>query len=76
LIVSRAAHREFYQVKYEKMPRLCGACGLVGHTHLECGSGEYEEDMLKAGVMQAISGQVGHGRARGGDATASPMLAA
>jgi hypothetical protein len=47
--VSREAQREFNQLKYEKMPKFCGACGLVGHTHLECGSGEYEEDMLKWG---------------------------
>jgi hypothetical protein len=31
--VSRAGQREFYQVKYEKMPKFCGACGLVGRIH-------------------------------------------
>jgi hypothetical protein len=29
--VSREAQREFYQLKYEKMLKFCGACGLVGH---------------------------------------------
>jgi hypothetical protein len=31
------------QVKYEKMPRFCAHCGLMGHTHLECGMREYTE---------------------------------
>jgi hypothetical protein len=64
--VSRAAQREFYQVKYEKMPRFCGACGLVGHTHLECGSGEYEEDMLKWGDFLKTDWSTWKGRAFGG----------
>jgi hypothetical protein len=38
--ISRAGQREFYQLKYEKMPQFCGACALVGHSHLECGTGE------------------------------------
>jgi hypothetical protein len=35
--------RMFLQVKYEKMPKFCNLCGLMGHTHLECGSGEHDE---------------------------------
>jgi hypothetical protein len=68
--VLRKAQGEFYQLKYEKMPKFCGACGLVGHTHLECGSGEYEEDMLKWGDFlkadwSSWKGQAS-GAARGG----------
>ena len=37
------------QVKYEKMPRFCNHCGLMGHGALECGSGEYTEDELQFG---------------------------
>jgi hypothetical protein len=27
--------REFYPIKFDKMNKLCGACGFVGHIHLE-----------------------------------------
>jgi hypothetical protein len=47
--VSRSGQREFYQVKYEKLPKFCGACGFMGHTHLECGTGEHDVDSLKWG---------------------------
>ncbi|TVU34786.1 hypothetical protein EJB05_16638, partial [Eragrostis curvula] len=39
----------FLQVKYEKMPRHCAHCGLMGHIHLECGAGEYSEEELQYG---------------------------
>jgi hypothetical protein len=45
--VSRDGQREFYQVKYEKLPKFCCACGVIGHTHLECGTGEHKEEKLK-----------------------------
>uniref|UniRef100_K4A053 Uncharacterized protein n=1 Tax=Setaria italica TaxID=4555 RepID=K4A053_SETIT len=32
------------QVKYEKIPRFCSHCGLMGYVHLECGTGEYTEE--------------------------------
>jgi hypothetical protein len=47
--LSRGGQREIFAIKYEKMPRFCSACGLVGHSHLECGAGEYEEANLKWG---------------------------
>jgi hypothetical protein len=31
--MSREGKREIYQIKYEKMPRFCGACGFIGHIH-------------------------------------------
>lgn len=48
---SKAGQREFYGLKYEKFPKFCGACGFLGHTHLECGSGEHDEENLKWGVF-------------------------
>jgi hypothetical protein len=45
----RGGTREIYQIKFEKMPRFCGACGMIGHSHLECGTGEHDETMLKWG---------------------------
>jgi hypothetical protein len=47
--VVRGGQREFFQLKYEKFPRFCGACGFLGHSHLECGSGERDEELLKWG---------------------------
>jgi hypothetical protein len=47
--VVRGGQREFYQIKFEKIPRFCGACGFLGHTHLECGIGEHDESKLKWG---------------------------
>lgn len=37
------------QVKYEKLPRFCAHCGLMGHVHLECGTGEYSDKELQFG---------------------------
>jgi hypothetical protein len=48
--VSREKKREYYQIQYEKIPRFCGACGFLGHSHLECGSGEHDESKLKWGI--------------------------
>jgi hypothetical protein len=47
--VSRGGQKEFYQIKFEKIPKFCGACGLFGHTHMECGTGEHDEETLKWG---------------------------
>ena len=33
-------------VKYEKIACFCAHCGLMGHDHLECGSGEFVEEDL------------------------------
>jgi hypothetical protein len=60
--LSRAGEREIYQIKYEKMPRFCGACGFMGHTHLECGSGEFDEDKLKWGEFLKADWDTWHGR--------------
>jgi hypothetical protein len=65
--VSRAGQREFYQLKYEKMPRFCGACGIVGHSHLECGTGEHEEDKLKWGEFLKADWSTWKGRTPGGN---------
>jgi hypothetical protein len=43
----RDGAREVYPIKVEKMSRFFGACGYVGHTHLECGTGEFDEEKLK-----------------------------
>jgi hypothetical protein len=44
------------QVKYKKMPRYCAHCGLMGHVHLECRSGEFKEDDLQFGDWMLVGG--------------------
>jgi hypothetical protein len=63
--ISRGGQWEFYQIKYEKMPRFCGACGFMGHTHLKCGSGEFDDDSLKWGEFLKAEWETWHGRGRG-----------
>jgi hypothetical protein len=65
--ISREGQRQIYQVQYEKMPKFCGACGLVGHIHLECGTGEYDEDKLKWGDFLKADWSTWHGRNTGGN---------
>jgi hypothetical protein len=45
--VVRGGKREFFHICFEKFPKFCGACGYLGHTHLECGTGEHDESKLK-----------------------------
>jgi hypothetical protein len=49
------------------MPRFCGACGYIGHSHLECGTGEHIEEELKWGEWLKVDWDTWH--ARGGPAT-------
>lgn len=37
-------------IKYEKLPRFCSHCGIMGHTYLECGTGEFKEEELQFGA--------------------------
>jgi hypothetical protein len=67
VIVVRAGQREFYSIKFEKMPKFCGACGFLGHTHLECGSGEHDESKLKWGDWLKADWDTWHGRGLGGN---------
>jgi hypothetical protein len=62
----RGGQREIYQVKFEKMPRFCGTCGLIGHSHLECGPGEHDEEKLKWGNWLKADWETWAGRGPGG----------
>jgi hypothetical protein len=37
------------RVKYEKIPRFCAICGLLGHEQEECGAGEYTPEDARFG---------------------------
>jgi hypothetical protein len=52
--ISRDGQREFYAVKYEKIPKFCGVCGLFGHIHTECGTVEHDESTLKWGISSRL----------------------
>ncbi|TVT97494.1 hypothetical protein EJB05_57259, partial [Eragrostis curvula] len=63
------------QIKYEKLPRFCFHCGLMGHNHLECGTGEYTEDDLQFGgwmVADEETWRRGTPRFRGAPASEGP----
>jgi hypothetical protein len=64
--IIRDGAREVYPLKFEKMPRFCGACGHIGHTHLECGTGEFDEDKLKWGEFLKEDWDSWFGRGFGG----------
>ena len=62
----RGGKREIYHKKYEKIPRFCGACGFLGHSHLECGTGEHDESKLKWGSWLKADWETWKGRNPGG----------
>jgi hypothetical protein len=45
--ICMAGQREFYQIKFKKIPKFCGTHGFIGHSHLECGTGKHIEADLK-----------------------------
>jgi hypothetical protein len=45
----------YLQVKYEKLPRFCGHCGFMGHTLLECGTGEHAREEVQFGDWMVAS---------------------
>jgi hypothetical protein len=64
--VSREGKREFYQIKFEKIPKFSGACGFIGHSHLECGTGEHIEANLKWGDFLKADWETWRGRSAPG----------
>jgi hypothetical protein len=60
--VVRGGKREFYHIMFEKFPKFCGACGYLGHTHLECGTGEHDETKLMWGDWLKADWSTWHGR--------------
>jgi hypothetical protein len=60
--VVRGGKREFFHICFEKIPKFCGACGYLGHTHLECGTGEHDESKLKWGDWLKADWLTWHGR--------------
>jgi hypothetical protein len=60
--ISRGGKREFYKIQFEKFLKLCGACRILGHTHLECGTEEHDETKLKREDFLKADCNTWHGR--------------
>lgn len=45
--IVKGKERQVFLVRYEKLAHFCKKCGIVGHDHKECGTGIYEEKVLK-----------------------------
>ena len=63
--ITRDRKKELYKVKYEKVPFFCSACGLLGHWHEECGTGEHDESKLEWCPVMLADGGRGRGCGRG-----------
>jgi hypothetical protein len=63
--MTRDNKKEYYQVKYEKMPDFCANCGMIGHWYEECGTGEHDPDSFEWGDFILADGGRGRGRGRG-----------
>jgi hypothetical protein len=66
--------RDWYQLKYEKLPVFCGACGLLGHWYQECGTGEHEEGKLEWGDFILADTGRGWSGGRGSSAGRVPPM--
>jgi hypothetical protein len=59
----------FVQVVFEKQPKLCDQCGLMGHVVLECGTGEFLDEQIQYGDWMLAPMETWHPetpRVRGG----------
>jgi hypothetical protein len=59
----------FMQVVFEKLPKFCDHCGLMGHVVLECGTGEFSDEQLQYGDWMLAPMETWHPetpRVRGG----------
>jgi hypothetical protein len=68
--ITKDKKKDWYQLKYEKLPLFCGACGLLGHWYQECGTGEHDVKKLEWGDFMLADG--GRGRGRGWSAGHDP----
>ncbi|KAE8771138.1 hypothetical protein D1007_57022 [Hordeum vulgare] len=48
---TKAGQTDFYEVKFEKLPVFYYKCGLLGHLHEECRTGEHDTDNMECGRL-------------------------
>lgn len=63
--ITKAGETEKYRVKFEKLPTFCYACGIMGHWHEECGTGEYDATKFEWGPF-LLASRSGGGSGRNG----------
>ena len=68
--LSRAGKREIFLVKYERLPKWCAVCGMLGHTYKEHGDGIHPPSALvfknlKATRSMRQPARINRGRGRG-----------
>lgn len=63
--ITKGWEKEWYQVKYKKLPIFCGSCGFMGHWHHECSDGIHDEAKLGSGGFILADGGRGRRRGRG-----------
>lgn len=44
-----AGKREAFRVKYERLPKFCAVCGIMGHSDTECGDGVHDKKTFQYG---------------------------
>jgi hypothetical protein len=62
--ITKKGVKDFYQVKYEKLPIFCFNCGIIGHLYEECGTGEFDVPKLEWGNFILADGGRGRGHGR------------
>lgn len=55
-LTSEGTESILIRIMYEKIARFCLHCGLMGHGHMESGSGEHADDDLQFGAWM-IAGE-------------------
>jgi hypothetical protein len=59
-------NRLAFRVKYEKLPKFCTVCGLIGHVDSECGDGMHDMAAYQYGDwLIAIPERKGGGKGNG-----------
>lgn len=54
VLITKEGKKDWYMVKYEKMPIFCNQCGLLGHWFEQCGTGEHDETKFEWWTLSSL----------------------